>query len=121
MADPADTISVDAETALGKYKITGASLNNLATFAGLIGIVLLCWMIYGHAGEQKEGLKEMAAEIKQASKDASQVTKESNKEISDAIKDMVRATREQNCILSLPNMPAEQRRLSIDSCRRNSR
>lgn len=106
---------VEADTAIGKFKISGASLNNLATFATLIGTVLLCWVLYGHAGDAKEGAKAVAAELRDANKEVAQALKESNKEISATLKEMARATREQNCLLSLPQ---DKRERQAENCRR---
>ena len=112
-----DIETVEADTALGKYKITGASLNNLATFASLIGVVLICWVLYGHAGDAKEGAKAIAAELRDANKEVATALKESNKEMSQVLKEMSRATREQNCLLSLPQ---EQRQRNAETCKRIS-
>ena len=109
--------SLEADTALGKFKITGANLNHLATFASLIGIVLLCWVVYGHAGDAKEGAKAIAAELREANKEIAATLKESNREMSTILRDMARATREQNCLLSLPQ---EQRQRNAENCRRIS-
>ena len=115
MSDP--TESVEADTAIGKFKITGANLNNLATFASLIGIVLLCWVVYGHAGDAKETAKAIAAELREANKEVANALKESNKEMSSVLKEMARSTREQNCLLSLPQ---DQRQKNAELCKRLS-
>ena len=113
----ADIETVEADTALGKYKITRASINNLATFASLIGIVLLCWVVWGHAGDSKEGAKAIAAELKESNKAVAQELRESNKEIANILKEMARATRESNCLLALP---PEKRPQNAELCRRIS-
>ena len=109
--------TVEADTAVGKFKISGANLNNLATFATLIGVVLLCWVVWVHAGDAKEGAKAIAAELKEANKAVAQELKESNKEVTQILKEMARATREQNCLLSLP---LDQRQKNAELCRRIS-
>ncbi len=109
--------TVEADTALGKFKITGASLNNLATFATLIGVTLLCWVLYGHAGDAKEGAKAIAAELRDANKEIAQTLKDSNRELSQVLKEMARATRETNCLLA---MPPEKRQQNAELCRRIS-
>ncbi len=116
MPDP-QLESVEADTAIGKFKVSGASLNNLATFASLLGIVLLVWVLYGHAGDAKEGAKAVAAELRDANKEVAAALKESNKEISATLKEMSRATREQNCLLSLPQ---DQRARNAELCKRIS-
>ena len=114
-----DTVieTVEADTVLGKYKITGASLNNLATFVTLMGVVLLCWVFYGHADDAKKSGKEVAIELRDTNKEIAKVLKEQNKEITDTLREMARATREQNCLLSLPQ---DQRQRNAETCRRIS-
>ena len=111
------TESVEADTAIGKFKVTGANLNNLATFASLVGVVLLCWVVWGHAGDAKDSAKAVAAELRDANKEVAQALKESNREISQVLKEMSRATREQNCLLSLPQ---DQRQKNAELCKRIS-
>jgi hypothetical protein len=115
MPDQLET--VEADTAVGKFKISGANLNNLATFATLVGVVLLCWVVWGHAGDAKESGKAIAAELKESNKAVAQELRESNKEMTLILKEMARATREQNCLLSLPQ---EQRQRNAETCRRIS-
>lgn len=116
MPDP-QLETVEADTALGKFKLSGANLNNLATFVSLIGIVLLCWVLYGHAGDAREGAKAIAQELKEANKEIAQSLKDSNREMTGILREMARATREQNCLLSLPQ---DQRQKNADLCKRLS-
>lgn len=107
--------TVEADTAIGKFKISGANVTSIAVYATLIGVVLLVWVLYGHAGDAKEGAKAVAAELRDANKEVAQALKESNKEISATLKEMSRATREQNCLLSIPQ---EKRERLAETCRR---
>ena len=112
-----DIQTAEADTPVGKFKITGASLNNLATFASLVLLCLVAVTLYAHAGDAKESAKAVAAELRDANREVANALKESNKEISQTLREMSRATREQNCLLSLP---PEQRQKNAEVCRRIS-
>lgn len=114
---PDTTETVEADTALGKFKISSANLNNLATFATLLFVILIAWLLNAHAGDAKDGAKAVAAELRDANREVAQALKDSNKEISATLKEMARATREQNCLLSLPQ---DRRQREADTCRRIS-
>ena len=57
--------TAEADTAIGKFKLTGTNLNNVATFACLVLVCLIAWVLYAHAGDAKEGAKAVAAMGKQ--------------------------------------------------------
>lgn len=116
MPDPVE--SVEADTALGKFKISSANLNNLLTVLCTIGVVLLCWMVYAHAGDAKETGKAVAQELKEANKEVSNTLKESNKELTKVLGDLAQSIREQNCLLSFE--PAKRVENS-ELCKRLSR
>ena len=109
--------TAEADTAIGKFKLTGTNLNNVATFACLVLVCLIAWVLYAHAGDAKEGAKAVAVELRDANKEVANALKESNKDISQTLKEMSRATREQNCLLSLPQ---DQRQKNAEICRRIS-
>ena len=109
--------SVEADTAIGKFKLTGTNLNNLATFASLVLVCLVAWVLYAHAGDAKDSAKAVAAELRDANREVANALKESNREISQVLKEMSRATREQNCLLSLPQ---DQRQKNAETCKRIS-
>ena len=83
------------------------SLNTLATMATLLLTCVVGWIIFTHSSEAKDGLKEIAAELKV-----------SNKELSEVLKEMARASRETNCLLA---MPPEKRAENVELCKRISR
>jgi type VI protein secretion system component VasK len=115
MPDPLE--SVEADTALGKFKISGANVNNLITIISFVGVVLIAWTLYAHAGDAKESGKAIAQELKEANKAVAQELRETNKEMTAILREMARATREQNCLLSLPQ---DQRQKNAEVCKRIS-
>ena len=117
MPDPIE--SVEADTAIGKFKISGASVNNLLTILSFVGIALLCWVLWAHAGDAKEGARAVAAELRDANKEVAAALRESNKELTTTLREMARATREQNCLLSLPINERSTNR-NAETCRRLS-
>ena len=94
------------------------SLNTLATMATLILTCVVGWIIFTHSSEAKDGLKEIAAELKVSNKETAAVLKEANKELSEVLKEMARASRETNCLLA---MPPEKRAENVELCKRISR
>jgi len=94
------------------------SLNTLATVASLIVMILVSYMLFMHATEAKDNTKEIATILKESNKEVSTVLRESNKELGQILKELSQATREQNCLLSLPQ---EKRAENIELCKRISR
>jgi len=94
------------------------SLNTLATLAILVIAILLAYGGWVHTTEAKDGLKEIAAELKTSNKEVAATMKESNKELSEVLKEMARASRETNCLLA---MPPEKRAENVELCKRISR
>jgi len=83
------------------------SLNTLATVATLFVTCFGVYILFTHQADAREGGKEVAL-----------VLKESNKELSEVLKELARATREQNCLLSLPQ---EKRNENVELCKRIAR
>ena len=108
---------VDAEIAGQKVRVKGSDVNMLFTISSFIGIALIGYVIYTHADDAKKSDKEIAIELRDSNREVAKVLKEQNKEISDVLKEMARATREQNCLLSLPQ---EQRQRNAETCKRIS-
>ena len=106
---------VEADTALGKFKISSANMNNLMTVLIFVAVVLGGWQLWAHAGDAKESGKAIAQELKEANKAVAQELKEANKEMTMILREMARATREQNCLLSVPQ---ERRQAMAETCRR---
>ena len=108
---------VEAEVAGQKLKVKGSDVNMLFTVSSFIGIVLIGYVIYTHADDAKKSDKEVAIELRDANREVAKVLKDQNKEMTDVLKEMARATREQNCLLSLPQ---EQRQRNAETCKRIS-
>jgi type VI protein secretion system component VasK len=120
MADQPPIESVEADTILGKYKVTGANVNTLITILGFVMICLIAWTLYAHTADAKEGDKETAKALRESNAEVAKALRESNKEVYDVMKDMARAVKEQNCWREMQalrnNAPLTQR--EIDSCKR---
>lgn len=110
--------TVEADTAIGKFKISSANLNNLLTVFTTISVVLLCWMVYAHAGDARETGKVVAQELKEANKEVATTLKDSHKELTKVLGDLAQSIREQNCLLSFP---PEKRVENAELCKRLSR
>lgn len=111
---------VDAEIVGQKLKVRGSDVNLIFTVAGFIIICLTGYVAYSHAEDSKKTNREVSIELRDTNREIAKVVKESQQEMVIVLREMARATREQNCILSLPPMAAEQRRVSMDACKRNS-
>ena len=122
-----DTQTVEADTALGKFKISSANLNTLFTVLGFVMLCLVAWVLWQHnsdaADTRKDSAKNSAAiaqELKEANKEVAVTLKESNKEVAKVLTELSRQIRIQNCISAIPpTVTKEQRVLLIDSCRVN--
>ncbi|MFZ2541031.1 MAG: hypothetical protein WAW75_04555 [Gallionella sp.] len=94
------------------------SLNTLATIATLLLTGVIGFIVFTHSSEAKDGIKEIAAELKASNKESAASMKESNKELGEVLKEMARAARETNCLLA---MPPEKRIENVELCKRLSR
>ncbi len=108
---------VDAEIAGQKVRVKGSDVNMIFTVSSFIGIVLIGYVIYTHADDAKKSDKEVAIELRDANREVAKVLKDQQKEMTEILKEMARATREQNCLLSLPQ---EQRQRNSELCKRLS-
>lgn len=111
----ASDMEVDLEIGGQKGKIKGSDINMLFTVSCFIGIVLNGYVSYTHSEDQKKTTREVSIELRDTNKEIARVLKENSREMSDVLKEMARATREQNCLLSLPQ---EQRQRNADTCKR---
>ncbi len=117
MADqPVET--VEADTAIGRFKISSANLNTLFTVMGFVLLCLVAWTLYAHATDAKDSGKVVAQELKEANKEVASALKESNKEISKVLNDLAQAMRERNC---LESFTPQKRAENADLCKRLSR
>ena len=119
-----DTQTVEADTALGKFKISSANLNTLFTVLGFVVLCIVAWVLWTHNVEAmdtrkdaKETGKAVAAELKEANKEVAQALKDSNREVAKVLNDLARAMREQNCLNAFP---AEKRAQNAELCKRIS-
>lgn len=116
-----DPPSIEAETALGKFKVRGLNGNNVNAIFTMFGFMLTClvaWVLWTHDGNAKESAKQFTADLKDVTREMTVALKSSNSELATALREMAQAAREQNCLLSLP---ATQREQNVETCRRLSR
>ena len=99
------------------------SLNTLATVTNLIGVCLIGYMLFIHQVDAKDGVKEVAAELKAANKEAAIERREASKQQADLLKELGRAAREQNCLIAtgVTALPPERRREAAEVCRQVTR
>src|SRR3990167_2401686 len=115
---PEPTESVEADTAFGKFKISSANINTLATIVTLILVSVIAYVINAHAGDAKETGKAVAQELKEANKEVAATIKESNREISKVLNDLAGAMREANCLAQYET--AQEKAKNADICKRIS-
>lgn len=87
---------VSADTAIGKFKVSGQNLNHLATVVTLIIVVLIGVLLYQHMTQ---------ATVKDTG-------------LASALSDMVQAQREQNCLIAIPEATRESK---AEFCKRVTR
>lgn len=87
---------LSAEVAGQKLSFKTGSLNTVATIATLVLVCLLCYVVWVHTIDTKEASKELVS----------------------VMKENAQATREQTCIIGLPQDRREQ---NADLCKRLSR
>lgn len=106
---------------LGSIKVFGMDsnmINLLFTILAFGGIVGVCFMLFTHTTDAKDIGKDVAKELKESNKEIAITLKESNKELAAVLRELAQASREQNCLLS---MPPEKRAENAELCKRISR
>lgn len=116
MSDEIQT--AEADTALGKFKLTGANLPTLLSLLVLVLSCLIAWTLYAHAGDAKDGAKSVAAELKEANREVAGTLRESNREISKVLNELAQAMRERNCLDAFEPVKRMQ---NAELCKRLSR
>lgn len=105
-----------AETPLGKFFLGGVSGANLHLIFSFFSFALTCviaWGIWTHTVDAKESARDMATVLKESNREIAVALKASNADLAVALRDLTQASREQTCILSLP-----QRDRSVEVCKR---
>ena len=100
---------------LGSVKIFGMDPNMLFTVFTFIASTAAAVLLYTHVVEAKDVGKETAQALKENNREVAAVLKETQKEMTQILREMARATREQNCLLSVPQ---ERRQAMAETCRR---
>lgn len=113
-----DDSTIEADTALGKFKVSSANLNTIMSIFSFVITCLIAWVLWTHNGDARETSRDVAAQLSTANKEIAVTLKDANKELAGALKEMSQATREQNCLLSLPIANREQ---NAETCRRLSK
>lgn len=116
-----DVTEVSGEVAGQKFSLRSPEANMLFTVGGFMAGLFTLYMVWAHAEDGKKNIRELVIEIKETNKELANAIRDTNKENAAVLREMARATREQNCILSLPaGMTSDQRRVSMEACKRNS-
>lgn len=117
MSEPTQTVEA-SNPVLGHLKVSGANVTTMFTIGTFVLSAIIAWVLTSHTADAKDGSKEIARELKDSNREVSQALKDSNKELAVILKELVQSTREQNCLLSLPQ---ERRAAGAYDCRRNAR
>lgn len=102
----------------GSAKVSGSNVSLILGVGTFIMVAILAWIFNAHAGDSKDSSKEVAKELKESNEKVAAAMKESNKELGMILKELAQSTREQNCLLSLPQ---ERRAANSEICKRISR
>lgn len=116
---PEPTETVEADTALGKFKVSSANISTLASIVTLILVSVVAYVMNAHAGDAREAGKAVAQELKEANKEVAATIKESNKEVSTVLNELAKAMREANCLAQYAT--AQEKAKNADICKRISR
>lgn len=124
MADEANGADVAVEIAGQKVNLRNVkSLNTLATVLTMIIVCVLSYIVFAHAGDSKEGSKEVATILKESNKEVANALKDSNRELGIILREMTQAAREQNCLMrsGVANLQPEKRQEVAELCKQLSR
>ena len=108
---------VEADTAIGKFKVSGASITPILLVVLVVLTGLSCYVLYAHAGDSRESGKEIAKELKEASKEAATTLKDTNKELIKTLDKLTSTLRKRTC---LDSFTPEKRAENVELCRRIS-
>jgi len=95
----------------------GYRLMDIAWGGSVIGIAYICIMVSMHDANAGKEITAVAQALKESNKEIAAVLKETTRENVAILREMARATREQNCLLALPQ---ERRQSMAETCRRIS-
>lgn len=95
----------------------GYRLMDLAWGGSVVGIVYIAVLITFHDANAGKEITSVAQALRESNKDVAAVLREQNKESNAILREMARATREQNCLLALPQ---DRRAANAELCRRIS-
>jgi len=95
--------SVSAETALGKFSISGAQINTIFTIFGFVLTCLIVWVLFHHQEDARDAAKEFTLAVK---------------ELSAAQRESSVIGREQNCLM---RFEAKDRAERAEFCKQVSR
>ncbi len=110
--------TVEADTVLGKFKLSSGSLNTLLTTLLLVVCCLIYYSVWIHTVDARSENIQVAQDLKQTNKELAVALREANTDQTNAMKEMTKAIREQTCLIS---MPEGKRTDNVDLCRRLSR
>lgn len=87
---------VSADTAIGKFKVSGTNVNNLLTILGFVALCVLLVLTWNHSASAMDARKDLAG----------------------AIRELAEAGREQNCLLRFEQ---KDRQANVEFCKRIAR
>lgn len=88
-----DPVAVEADTSIGKFRIRGT--DTIAALV-LVGITVMCAILYFHMEDTKRATAELAA----TNKEVARVLQDTNREMTGAIREGVREQRFTTCIFA---------------------
>lgn len=100
------------------------SLNTMLTGLTTVIVLVLAYIVFAHAADQKTGTQAIVQEIKESNISAARIVKDSNDNLIRALhefsansKEQTRVAREQNCLLLFDQ---SERQRQTENCKRIS-
>lgn len=110
--------TVEVKTAFFSGKVSSANLNTIFTVMGFVLTCLIAYSLWIHTTEAKDSIKAVATDLKESNKEVATALRDANKELAVSLREVTQATREQTCLLSIPQ---NERERNTEVCKRISR
>jgi hypothetical protein len=113
-----DNGSLEIETPVGKAKLHAKRTAELITVLLAVFTGIMAWIVFKHDSEARDNTHRVVETVKEANGDL----KDAVRVMTEAQVEMIRAQREANCLLSLPQDKREAEFYSPNSlCKRMAR
>lgn len=112
------TDTLEAKTPLGWFKLTVQEIQTILGVSLLVVNCMIYYVLWIHALDARDYGKQTALDTKENNKEIAAALRESNKEFIKVLQELIQVTREQTCLLSLPQ---NRRPQDADICKKLSR